>query len=304
MNSFFARGAYVLVSFGALVLAGCGADGPVVWPVSGGANDTDFPLSSTFGPRIRSDDEGYDFHRGIDIAVPEGTDIHAIAAGKVVEIQKTTSAGGMLVQVEHDGYFSNYIHCSSIEVDVGDEVSPGDVIATSGKATSGFAHLHFEIRKTGDEKKDCVHPLDVLPYPDRGAPSLEIGQMDMTNPFSPKVTITARVPAGELDLRRVSVATYEAEVGVILQGLAPLSERMYDIEDWNRLYSSTDSDAIVDDPSHEGILVSPQKYNNTMPTFAVDFTFTGLVGTLTSGRLRVRAEAVDVKGNVISIESQ
>jgi len=273
-----------------------------VWPVSG-EPDTDFPLSSTFGPRVRTDDLVYDFHRGIDIAIPEGTDIHAIAAGKVVEIQQNTSAGGMLVQLEHDGYFSNYIHCSSIGVDVGDTVEPGDVIAQSGKATNGFAHLHFEIRKPTDQKKDCAHPLDILPYADQGAPSLELGNVDITNPLAPIVTVKVRVPATELDLRSVSVATYEAAAGADLTAQSPLSERAYDIEEWNRTYTESNSDALVDNPDLEGISVRPQKFNNTISSYDIEFTFTGLVGPSTGGMLRVRAEATDAKGNVVSVSS-
>lgn len=303
MSSLWLRGSWVLVCSSALFLAGCGADGSVVWPVSAETGG-DFPLSSTFGPRVRTDDDVYDFHRGIDIAVPEGTDVHAIAAGRVTEIQENTTAGGMMVKVDHGDYYSTYIHCSSAEVDVGDSVDPGDVIALSGKATNGFAHLHFEIRKPGDDRKDCVHPLDVLPYADKGAPTLEIGKVDMTNPLAPRVTITTRVPAGELDLRSVSVATFEADAGAVLSGLRPLSERVYDIEAWNRTYTAPTSDAVVDDPNHEGILVRPQKYNNTMSASEIDFTFTGLVGTVTSGLLRVRAVATDVRGNEIAVESQ
>jgi len=303
MQFLVSRTSYVLVSAGALFLAGCGADGPVVWPVSA-ETEGDFPLSSTFGPRIRTEDDIYDFHRGIDIAVPEGTDVHAIASGEVVEVQERTSAGGMLVKVDHGDYFSTYVHCSSVEVDVGDNVDAGDVIALSGTATGGFSHLHFEIRKPGDDRKDCVHPLEVLPYPDRGAPTLEIGKVDVTSPLAPKVTLTVRIPAGELDLRSVSVATFEADATAVLEDLKPLSERSYDIAAWNRTYTTSESDAVVDDPDHEGILVRPQKYNNTMSAYEVDFTFTGLVGAVTSGLLRVRAEAVDVKGNVIGVESQ
>lgn len=285
-----------------LLVAGCGDDAPVVWPISA-ETTTDFPLSSTFGPRIHTDDSVYDFHRGIDIAVPTGTDIHAIAAGKVVQIEQNTSAGGMLVQLEHAGYYSNYIHASSVEVNVGDQVEPGDVIAKSGKATNGFEHLHFEIRKPADGKKDCVHPLDILPYADKGAPTLTLGAVDMANPLTPAVTATVVVPGAELDLKRVSVFTYEAAAGVSLAGLKPLSEQAYDVEDWNRNFSQSDSDALVDDPNLEGIQVRPQKFNNTMSSWTVEFTFTKLTGPALASMLRVRVEAKDVKGNVVSVES-
>jgi murein DD-endopeptidase MepM/ murein hydrolase activator NlpD len=303
MDFFSRRAAFFLATTATFLLAGCGTDPPVVWPVSGeGTND--FPLSSTYGPRVHTDGLVYDFHRGIDIATPSGTDIHAIAAGKVVQIEATTSAGGMLVQLEHqDGYFSNYIHCSEIDVDVGDTVEPGDVIAKSGKSTNGFEHLHFEIRRPTDSKRDCVHPLDVLPYVDNGAPSLEITKVDTTNPIAPSVTVKVDVPANELDLRRVSVETFEADDAAPLDALKALSEQVYDYEEWNHSFTQTDSDVLVDDPDLEGILVRPQKYNATMGTFSLEFTFTKLVGPATSGMLRARAEVIDVRGNVLAVES-
>jgi murein DD-endopeptidase MepM/ murein hydrolase activator NlpD len=302
MQSSLKRGIFLLVLAAPLLVAGCGDDAPVVWPISA-ETATDFPLSSTFGPRIHTDDSVFDFHRGIDIAVPTGTDIHAIAKGKVVQIEQNTSAGGMLVQLEHDGYYSNYIHASEVEVDVGDEVDPGDVIAKSGKATNGFEHLHFEIRKPADGKKDCVHPLEILPYADKGAPRLSLGALDTTNPLVPSVTAKVDVPGVELDLKRVSVSTYDADVGASLAGLKPLSEQVYDLEDWNRTYTQSDSDALVDDPDLEGILVRPQKFNNTMGTWTIEFTFTKLTGPSLASKLRVRIEATDVKGNVVSVES-
>jgi len=299
---FFSRRAFFLATTTTtLLLAGCGSDAPLVWPISSETGG-DFPLSSTYGPRVHSDDLVYDFHRGIDIAVPVGTEIHAIAAGKVVQIESSTSAGGMLVQLEHEGYFSNYIHCSEVEVEVGDVVDPGDVIALSGKATNGFEHLHFEIRKPGDTKNDCVHPLEVLPYPDRGAPSLEIVSTDMTNPLIPAVTVKVEVPGTELDLERVSVSTFDAAQAASLV-TQPLSEQVYDLAAWNRTYTESDSDALVDNPDLEGIRIRPEKLNATIGAQTMQFTFTTLVGPLLAGNLRIKAEAVDVKGNIITVES-
>jgi len=284
------------------LLVGCGDTSGVVWPISG-ETTTDYPLSSTFGPRIHTDDLVYDFHRGIDVAVPTGTDIHAIAKGTVVQIQANTSAGGMLVQVEHDGYFSNYIHASEVTAEVGDNVDPGDVIAKSGAATNGFQHLHLEIRKPAEGKKDCVHPLDVLPYPDNGAPTLEVTTIDTTTPTAPQVTVTVTIPAGELDLKKVAVATYEGDPAADLDGLMPLSEQAYDVEDWNRTFTVNDSDAMVDNPDLEGISVRPEKFNNTMSAWKVAFTFKKLTGPTSADRLRVRATVLDVRENVRQVDA-
>jgi murein DD-endopeptidase MepM/ murein hydrolase activator NlpD len=294
MKSTLKRRVFPFVVLAAFFGSGCGADAPVVWPISA-ETKTDFPLSSTFGPRIHAETGVYDFHRGIDIAVPSGTDIHAIAAGKVVQIEQNTSAGGMLVQVEHAGYFSNYIHASSVEVEVGAEVEPGDVIATSGKATNGFEHLHFEIRRPADTKDNCVHPLNILPYDDRSAPTLTLGAVDTTSPTIPKVTAKIEIPATEVDLKRVSVKTYD--------GSKFLSEQAYDIEEWNHTWTIDSSDAIVDDPNHDGVLVRPQKFNNTIGTWTIEFTFTKLVGPADPANLKVHVEAVDVYSHSASVDS-
>ncbi|UQA60147.1 M23 family metallopeptidase [Polyangium aurulentum] len=273
-----------------------------MWPISGdGASD--FPLSSTFGPRVRTEDQIYDFHRGIDIAAEVDSDVYAIAAGRVVQIQENTSAGGMLVQLEHPGpYYSNYIHLLDVDVDIGDEVDAGEDIGDSGRASNGFAHLHLEIRKPGDTKNDCVHPLSVLPYEDTGAPSLTIDKVNIENPNAPIVTVTASVPARELDLKSVTIATYEAPPGLVLDDQMPLSEKTFDVDDWNRTYTELDSDALIDTPNLDGIRVSPQKYNATMGTFSMELTFSKLVGPGSTG-LRVKATATDVRGNAFEVTS-
>jgi murein DD-endopeptidase MepM/ murein hydrolase activator NlpD len=278
-------------------LAGCGGGEALVWPVSGeGASD--FPLSSTFGPRLRTDDLIYDFHRGIDIAVPFDTDIYAIAAGRVVQIQENTSAGGMLVQIEHPGpYFSNYIHLSDVDVDIGDSVDAGEDIGDSGRATNGFEHLHFEIRRPGDAKTDCIHPLSVLPYEDSGAPKLTIDSVNIENPMAPIVNVTASVPARELDLKRITVATFEGP-----ESTTPLSEQTFDVDDWNRTYTEIDSDTLIDTPSIDGIALSPQKYNSTIGAFTMSLTFSKLVGPGAQGP-RVKATATDVHGNTVEVLS-
>lgn len=294
MISSLKRGVFPLACFTALFAAGCGSDAPVVWPISA-ETKTDFPLSSTFGPRVHSDTLVYDFHRGIDIAVPIGTDIHAIAKGKVVQIEQNTSAGGMLVQLEHDGYFSNYIHASSVEVEIGAQVEPGDLIAKSGKATNGFEHLHFEIRKPGDTKGECVHPLNILPFSDNSAPKLTVDPPDVTTPASPIVTAHIEIPGSEADLKRVKAQTYD--------GSTLLSEQTFDIEDWNRTFTQDTSDALVDNPDNNGIHVAPEKFNNTIGTYAIAFTFKNLKGPATSSSLRVHVEAMDVHGHTSTVDS-
>ena len=116
-----------------------------IWPVSG-------PVVSGFGIRWGR------MHTGIDIAVGEGTPIHAAAAGRVI-YAGWMSGYGNLVFVDHGGGISTgYAHQSSIAVSNGQSVSQGQVIGYVGCTGHCFGpHLHFEVRVNGN-------PVDPLGY--------------------------------------------------------------------------------------------------------------------------------------------
>lgn len=116
---------------------------PYNWPIEGGR------ISSHFGPRnIRI---GSRNHKGIDIAVSRGTEVHASRAGTVI-CAKYSGNYGNLVQIEHeDGSVTYYAHNSALCVKVGDVVEQGDVIAKVGSTgRSTGPHCHFEIRINGE----------------------------------------------------------------------------------------------------------------------------------------------------------
>jgi len=132
---------------------GRGQKSRFIWPLKG-------RLTSPFGPRVHPVYGGPDFHTGIDLAVPEGSEVHAAAPGTV------TWAGsrggyGLLVVIDHgDGYSTYYGHLSRILVHVGQFVEVGQMIALSGNTgLSTGPHLHFEVRKFGEP----INPLPLLP---------------------------------------------------------------------------------------------------------------------------------------------
>jgi murein DD-endopeptidase MepM/ murein hydrolase activator NlpD len=90
-------------------------------------------------------------HNGVDISVPTGTKVKAIAAGKIVE-SGPHGGYGNLVAIKHgDGTLSMYGHNSRLEVRVGDQVEAGQTVALSGSTgRSTGPHLHFELWKNGD----------------------------------------------------------------------------------------------------------------------------------------------------------
>ncbi|GFH39207.1 M23 family metallopeptidase [Streptomyces pacificus] len=93
-------------------------------------------------------------HSGQDFAVPVGTPVKAVSSGVVVKAGPNGggdgSAYGNAVVVKHaNGKYSQYAHLSKINVNVGQSVSTGKVIALSGNTgNSSGPHLHFEIRTT------------------------------------------------------------------------------------------------------------------------------------------------------------
>lgn len=87
---------------------------------------------------------------GVLIAAESGTPVKAVARGRVA-FADWLKGYGMLMILDHgDGYMSLYGYNESLRKDVGDWVSAGEVIASSG-ASGGqkSAALYFELRLNG-----------------------------------------------------------------------------------------------------------------------------------------------------------
>ena len=88
-------------------------------------------------------------NEGINIAVPEGTNIQAAEGGVVAYAGNELKGYGNLVLVRHaGGYVTAYAHASQLLVKRGDTVKRGDVIAKAGQTGAVQSpQLHFEVRK-------------------------------------------------------------------------------------------------------------------------------------------------------------
>ena len=118
-------------------------------------NPFDFPwlgyVSSGYGWRVHPISGEKNLHRGVDIAVAQGTPVAAIHDGRVVSAGDAGSYGLCVVIEDEKGYQSRYAHCSSLSVSVGQEVKRGDVIAAVGSTgNSTGPHLHLEIMLDGE----------------------------------------------------------------------------------------------------------------------------------------------------------
>ena len=141
-----------------------GEDG-YIKPIEG-----EYEITSEYGYRIHPITEEETFHSGIDMSGEHLGNILAVASGEV------TYAGvqdgyGNCVEIKHEvngeTVYSFYAHLAQINVNVGDNVSQGDVIGLQGGAetdpnpgTSTGTHLHFEMRS----ESGSGHSLDPNDY--------------------------------------------------------------------------------------------------------------------------------------------
>ena len=79
------------------------------------------------------------------IEAPAGTEVHAIAYGRVAYADWLRGYGLLLIIDHGEGFMSLYGRNESLLFDVGDWVQPGEVIATSG----GGEGEYFELRNRG-----------------------------------------------------------------------------------------------------------------------------------------------------------
>ncbi|MEO3474868.1 M23 family metallopeptidase [Roseomonas sp. CAU 1739] len=101
-------------------------------------------ISGVYGSRRVLNGQPRQPHYGLDFAVPTGTPLKAVAAGRVTLADQFHFFGNLMVIDHGHGVNSLYAHLSAIEVRDGQMVAQGDRIALSG-ATGRVTgpHLHF-----------------------------------------------------------------------------------------------------------------------------------------------------------------
>ena len=107
-------------------------------------------LSSQYGKRNDPFTGKQDFHKGLDFAGKQGSEVIAVGDG-VVSWAGVKSGYGKLIEINHgNGYTTRYGHNQSHLVKVGDTVKKGQQIALMGSTgRSTGPHVHFEVLHNG-----------------------------------------------------------------------------------------------------------------------------------------------------------
>ncbi|MCF6096271.1 peptidoglycan DD-metalloendopeptidase family protein [Thermovorax subterraneus] len=125
---------------------------PSLWPVQG-------RITSRFGYRRSPFGKSTEFHDGVDIAAPYGSNVKAAAAGQII-YSGYKSGYGYTVEINHGyGHVTSYCHLSKILVKEGQYVDKGQTIGrvgSSGRSTG--PHVHYMVKVNGS----LVDPIEFL----------------------------------------------------------------------------------------------------------------------------------------------
>lgn len=119
--------------------------GGLPWPVRGGQ------IAARFGEQVHPVLKTVTENTGVDITVPAGSPVYAVAEGDVAYIYWMPAYGNIVILHHHNGYRTVYANLSDILVSENDRVSGGDMIARTGESVDGST-IHFEIWKDREKQ--------------------------------------------------------------------------------------------------------------------------------------------------------
>lgn len=88
------------------------------------------------------------FHKGIDIASPFGSEVMCAAEGKVIFAGSKAGYGNCIIVSHENGLATLYGHLSKVMVKSNQKVAVGEIIGKSGNSgRSTGPHLHYEVHQ-------------------------------------------------------------------------------------------------------------------------------------------------------------
>lgn len=118
-------------------------------------------VTSMYGYRLDPFDGHVEFHTGIDIGGPVGTELVAVFDGLVTDTGFSSGYGNYIELTSQLGQSVYYAHCNSVDVDIGDEVHIGQKLGEMGSTgNSTGSHLHFEVKVSEGNR---LNPYFYLP---------------------------------------------------------------------------------------------------------------------------------------------
>jgi len=120
-------------------------------------------------------DGGKQFHGGVDLFAPEGTEVFSVYSGCVEWVEDFEKGWGLAalcrIDFPHWSCWSLYAHLSDVFLKKGTTLDPGTLIGLTGVSGNGdvnYPHLHFEIWRSleagrrGTRERFRLNPLDIL----------------------------------------------------------------------------------------------------------------------------------------------
>ncbi|WP_416667085.1 LysM peptidoglycan-binding domain-containing M23 family metallopeptidase [Egbenema bharatensis] len=115
-------------------------------PLRGYPLPTIAEVLTTYGWQIDPSTEQYVFQSGVTLQAEPGAAVLTVGAGTIAFAGQQPAYGNLVVVNHSDGLQTRYAQLSSISVQVGQQVNPGDRIGTVALTDSSPAFLWFEVR--------------------------------------------------------------------------------------------------------------------------------------------------------------
>jgi murein DD-endopeptidase MepM/ murein hydrolase activator NlpD len=107
-------------------------------------------VGASIGDKINPIHKSLHVHKGIDFAVPVGSEVIATASGTVKDIISRKFSAGTEIIIDHGNeYETRYLYLNEALVKKGEQISRGDIIGKVGNIGVTVPHLHYEVRIGG-----------------------------------------------------------------------------------------------------------------------------------------------------------